>query len=263
MPLVPCAYEQMRFFLYDRTAAKRLFENYGVYREALRRKGDGTVMLHTRDGLSITIRRNIWDARIIREIFVDKCYVRHVTLGPNPIIIDIGGYIGDFSIYAAKYLKAARVIVYEPIAENFTILKRNIEDNAYNDRIVAVNKAVGVSDQLELGVEIGESEEVHASAYMYPKAERRKVPSVTLSELFKAHELESVDLLKVDCEGGEYDIFPSVPDQLFSRISNIVFEYHRVYGFEAKLDRVLGRLRSAGYRLRMDEPMSLISAYRA
>lgn len=245
----------------DVNEVKKLFVDHELYLRALTQKDLGTVTLKTHDGLSVTIRQNIWDARIIKEMFFDKPYIRHVNLSANPIIVDIGGYIGDFSIYAAKYLNADRVIVYEPTAENFRILKQNIQSNAFEDRIIAVNKAVSNSAEIMLNVEIQESNEVHASGYWYPDAEHRKIPSITLSDVLAEHQLNSVDLLKVDCEGGEYDIFPAVTDETFSSIRNIVFEYHRVDGFEGKLELVFNRLISAGYKLRVEE--AIVYARRA
>ena len=245
----------------DRREGNRLFENRDVYVRALRRKADGTKVLHTRDGLNITIRQNLWDARIVREIFVDKPYVRHVTLPPKPTVVDVGGYIGDFCLYAVKYLDAARVIVYEPTAENFEILQRNVEENGYEDRIMAVNKAVSDSSEVVLNLEIRESQEVHVSSYLYGGGIRRTVPAVTLSELVATHGLDTIDLLKIDCEGGEYDILPEVPGDVLGRIQNIVFEYHRVDDYKAKLERILKRLRSADYVLRMDG--NIVSACRA
>lgn len=250
IPFVKPIYRRWRAWR-DEAKARELFSNYEVYFRALAQKGVGTVALETRDGLSITIRQNIWDARIIKEIFIDKPYTRYFDLPANPTILDIGGYIGDFSIYAVKYLNADKVIVYEPIAENFAILKKNIENNHFEDRITAVNKAVSNSFEVQLNVEIQESEEVHVSAYWYQEAERRMIASVTLAEILTNHQLHSIDLLKVDCEGGEYDIFPTVSDEAFTRIRNIVFEHHRVDGFEEKLDTILNRLKSAGYTLRL------------
>ena len=78
--------------------AKRYFINYDDYRRALQVEGNGTVDIRTADGLTITIRMNIWDARILQEVFLDNPYVRDSSLPPEPIIVDIGGYIGDFAV---------------------------------------------------------------------------------------------------------------------------------------------------------------------
>lgn len=246
--------------LHDRYEGGRLFENPDLYVQALYRKGKGPVILRTHDGLNLTIRQNLWDARIVREIFFDKPYIRRFHLPSRPVVVDIGGYIGDFSVYAAKYLEARRVVVYEPIAENFEILKRNVEGNGFGDRITAVNKAVGNAGEIVLNVQKLENDEVHVSAYWYPEAEQRRIPCDTLPDLLETHRLESVDLLKVDCEGGEYEIFLDAPDRVFDRIRNIVFEYHRIEGYEAKLARILSRLQSAGYALQRDK--GIVSAYR-
>jgi FkbM family methyltransferase len=259
-PLARYLHDTVRSW-FDAKDARGLFVNPGPYLEALKRKAPGTVVLRTHDGLNVTIRRNIWDARIVREMFFDRPYVRRFTPPPGSTIVDIGGYIGDFSLYAAKYLRAGRVIVYEPTAENFAILRQNVEINGYEDRIIAVNQAVAGSNGVVLNVQIQESEEVHASAYWYRGAEQRAVPSVTLSELFGAYRLDSVDLLKIDCEGGEYDILAAAPDQLFDRIRALVFEYHSVEGFEPRLDGILSRLTALGYRLWKDG--SIVSACRA
>jgi FkbM family methyltransferase len=261
IPFARTAYKQVReWHRHRHDEGRRLFTNYDVYRQALNRKGTGTVVLHTVDGLHLTVRQNLWDARIVREIFLEKPYVGHFTLPANPVVVDIGGYIGDFSIYAAKHLKARRVVVYEPTAENFEILLHNVNNNGYSDRITAVNKAVSDSHEVRLNVQIKESEEVHVSAYWYPEAKQRAVPSDTLAEVVETHRLEHIDLLKVDCEGGEYDIFPATPDHIFNRIHNIVFEYHRMDGYQQKLDRVLARLKAAGYDLRIDD--DIVSASR-
>lgn len=140
------------------------------------------------------------------------------------------------------------------------MLTRNVDENGFGDRITAVRKAVGESGETVLNVQQLDGEEVHVSAYWYPEAERRSLPSVSLTDLLDAHDLDSVDLLKVDREGGEYDILFSAPDDVFERIHNIAFEYHEVDGFESKLRHVLSRLSSAGYAIRRDR--KVVSAWR-
>jgi FkbM family methyltransferase len=259
LPFAHYAYGRARSLLGRREAAS-VFENVGDYARALYRKDDEGVVLRTHDGLELAIRQNLWDAEIVREIFFEQPYTRHLRLPPDPVVVDVGGYIGDFALYAVKYLGAEHVVAYEPTYENFAMLEHNIARNGYGDRITAVNEAVGDSDEIVLNVEKLDGDEVHVSPYWYPEAEQRTLPSVTLEELFDTHGLDSVDLLKVDCEGGEYDIFPSTPDAVLDRVENIAFEYHEIDGYEPKLDRVLNRLSSAGFRLR--EEGKVVSACR-
>lgn len=235
-----------------RRQGARLFENADEFARALRRKADRQAVLRTHDGLKIAIRRNLWDAEVVREIFFEQPYTRHLTLSKRPVVVDIGSYIGDFALYAVKYLDAARVVAYEPTRENFAMLKRNVELNGYSDRISPVRKAVGRPGRVVLNVRKRAADEMHVSPHWYRGAEARTIPSVTLAGLLKAHGLQTVDLLKVDCEGGEYEIFATAPDAVFTRINNIALEYHAVKGYEACLVQLMNRLYAAGYTLRTD-----------
>lgn len=227
-----------------------IFENHDQYVQCLNKKGEGNVVLRTRDGLNITIRQNVWDARIVQETFVEKQY--HVPI-PDGVVIDIGGYIGDFSLYAVKYLGARKVIVCEPIIENFKILEKNIINNNYGNKIIAINKAVSGlrGEDVTLNVKI-DGDEVHASEYKFLNdfTEKRKVPGITVSELFDLYKLDFIDLLKIDCEGGEYDILLNMDDHLFHKINNIIFEFHRIAGFENNIKKVLDKLMAFGYNIR-------------
>jgi FkbM family methyltransferase len=251
VPVVGRTYRRMRS-LQARQVGGTLFENPREYSDAFHRKASDGVVLRTHDGLSIAIRRNLWDAEIVREIFFDQPYTHHLRLPPNPTIIDVGGYIGDFALYAVKCLNAARVVVYEPTGENFAMLTQNIALNGYGDRITAVQKAVGESGEMTLHVRSLDDGEIHSSPHLYADGEHRTVPSVGLAEILDAHAIDSVDLLKVDCEGGEYEIFSSVSDAVLERIKNIAFEYHAIEEYGPKLERVMNRLSSAGYELRKE-----------
>ena len=58
--------------------------------------------------------------------------------------------------------------------------------------------------------------------------------------------IERVDLLKIDCEGGEYEIFDTADDELWSRLQTIVMETHRIEGRNPA--ELKSRLQSQGYR---------------
>jgi FkbM family methyltransferase len=49
---------------------------------------------------------------------------------------------------------------------------------------------------------------------------------ITLAELFESAHIAHCDYLKMDCEGGEYEILTAAPDSTLQRISRMVIEYH-------------------------------------
>jgi FkbM family methyltransferase len=223
--------------------------------------GEGRGAIFTADGLTITIRQNYGDAMTIGEIFLDNCYVRDLTLAAQPVVIDVGGFIGDFSLYAVKRLNARRVIVCEPSPRNWRLLVKNVANNGYEDRIEAVNKAVTDGGDVMMNIDAPDEHQSMVSAYFASEQPLTAVAGISLGQLLRDHSVESVDLLKIDCEGGEYAILESTPADVLGRIQNIVFEYHTIYGGWDRLNRIKQRLRHEGYALH--ERRGLISASRS
>jgi FkbM family methyltransferase len=257
-----CAARQAYNIRRTARGAGRYFLNAEEFKSALRAHG-GTALidLRTADGLTITIRQNSGDAMTLSEIFLDDCYVRDLTLTHNPVVIDVGGFIGDFSLYAVKRLNARRVIVCEPSPRNWALLLKNIAGNGYEDRIEPVNKAVTDGGDTMMNVDAPDEYQCMVSAYCPSEQPLSVVPGISLGQLLRDHAVESVDLLKIDCEGGEYAILESTPADVLRRILNIVFEYHDIEGGWAKLDSVMRRLRHEGYALHIRR--GLVSASRS
>jgi FkbM family methyltransferase len=240
--------------------AARCFLNPDEFKSALgSHGGTAEVDLYTIDGLKITIRKNYGDAMTLAEILVDD-YVRGLNLPPNPVVIDIGGFIGDFSLWAVKRLNASRVIVCEPSPRNWALLLKNIANNGYEGRIEPVNKAVTDGRDAMMNIDAPDECQCTVSAYAPSDQPLSAVPGISLGQLLRDHAVENVDLLKIDCEGGEFAILESTPAEVFSRIRNIVFEYHQIDGVWAKLESAKQRLRREGYALHMRG--GLISASR-
>jgi FkbM family methyltransferase len=231
-------------------AARSYFVNYNTYLDALRNEGVGTVDIQTADGLTIRIRKNQWDARILQEIFLSKPYDQDLKIPAASTVVDIGGYIGDFALYAARCLDARRVVVYEPSRKNFELLTHNIGVNRLEDRVVAVNQAVGDSDLAMMDIDAPDRNQVNVSAYGHREsAQLAPVASTTLAHLITAHKLDAIDLLKLDCEGGEFSILLSTPPEMLRRARYIVFEYHRIPGFDDLMEAVQRKLQDTGFKL--------------
>ncbi len=230
-------------------AAADYFVNPDEYQKALWENDGRIVEIQTKDGLTVAIRRNYMDAVILAEIFLDNCYVQGLSLPDHPTIVDIGGYIGDFALYAAKNLDARRVVVCEPSPHNWALLEKNVARNHYQDRIEMVNKAVTNGEDVMMNVDTPDRGQAMVSAYGESKPGRKLIPGVTLARLVEEHGLTAIDLLKIDCEGGEYDILSNAPSEVLRRVRNIVFEYHEIDGFKFKLKAVTQRLCTEGFSL--------------
>jgi FkbM family methyltransferase len=230
--------------------AKDYVVNIDDYRKALELEDEEIVDIRMKSGLILSIRRNIADAGVLAETYLNNSYVRGLTLPDHPTVVDIGGFIGDFALYAARYLNARKVIVCEPSPQNWALLKRNVANNHYENRIEMVNKAVTDGQDVMMDVDAPARGQHRVSAYYPSGVERRAVAGISLADIVKAHELTAIDLLKIDCEGGEYDILSTTPTEVLNCARNIVFEYHEIDGFEPKLEAVKERLCNAGYSLK-------------
>lgn len=232
-------------------SAEGYFVNLNEYKAALEIEDGKIVDIHTRDGLVFSIRRNYMDASVLAEIFLSNCYVRGLTIPDRPVVVDIGGYIGDFAVYAMKHLNARKVVVCEPSPRNWALLQKNVVNNHYEANIEMVNKAVTSGEDVMLDVDAPDRGQARVSAY-YETSNRelKMVPGIGLRKLMQEYEISTIDLLKIDCEGGEYSILLSTPCTVLERIRNLVFEYHEIDGFEEKLTAVKEKLYEAGFSLR-------------
>jgi FkbM family methyltransferase len=231
--------------------ARAVFSDVEDFRRAVTMERPGQhIDLCTCDGLHFLVRQNRKDAEVLAEMFLDLDYVRGFQLPKDPIIVDIGGYIGDFAIYAAKYLKPQTVITIEPSPQNFALLDANIRLNQFEDRIVALPMAVTDGHSTEMNIDTEESGQLRVSAfYGTSHGVLKKVPGISLAQIMNIHQLPRIDLLKIDCEGGEYTILLTAPDEVLHATSNLVFEFHEIENSSALLAKVKARLQDAGFTL--------------
>lgn len=160
----------------------------------------------------------------IVNIFIEKEY--GTIEDKDQIIIDIGAHIGIFSIYATQN-KKAKIYAFEPSSKNFKILKRNIKLNKCEENIRAFNEAV-TNKRGEVKLFQGESSVLNSAFLTSNFLKKEIVKSTTLEKIFIDNRLKKVDILKIDCEGSEYDILYSSPIQILNKIKSIRMEYHNL-----------------------------------
>ncbi len=208
------------------------------------------VLFRTRRGILIEAPRELLVD--FREIFMSESYRRGMafTLGENPVVLDIGANVGFFTLYILSRLQGARVICYEPLAANFRQLERNLQINS-GYHVTCFQKAVaGRSGDLNLHYDSRNEYTTTASIHRDKKGntETITVAAVSLPDVFEENGLKRCDLLKMDCEGAEYEILYNCPREIMDRIGNIVLEVHDVPG-RNNINSLKGYLTEMGFAI--------------
>ena len=210
------------------------------------------------------------DNSVFEEIFIDKdysvCDEMIKKAGVLGVILDIGAHKGYFSIYASVLSgENVKIFSYEPEEKNFAVLKENLKMNRIKN-VFAKNVAVKGSDGM---CELFLSDDSHNHSVVVEAmasqvdivddesvASSRKVNCVSLRTIIEKHLVkegcEIVDLVKMDCEGAEFEILESVDlacgKEIFNKIKAFCIEYHEFLP-EMKAEKLVSILKKYGYKV--------------
>lgn len=186
-------------------------------------------LLVFKNGMKIFVRHGnkgvVSDSEIIDEVIISDQYkIKENSVGYQNVV-DIGGQIGTFVIsFVHKYPKT-KIVVYEPDASNFIQLKKNIAINKLGRRIktekIAVTDRKGVVKLFTNPVNVGGH-----SIFRTNNGQSNTVNTISLEDVMKTNRFKKIDLLKIDCEGGEYKILLGASKTTLQKVSNIIFELH-------------------------------------
>jgi FkbM family methyltransferase len=146
-------------------------------------------------------------------------------------IIDIGACTGDTSIYFA--LKGAKkIIAVEPFPNNFKILKKNITENKFDELIIPI---LGACGYLKKEISINPNLHDGMRSILHEFSDGIKISTITLEDIIKDFDVSNA-ILKLDCEGCEYETILNSSSEILQTFTDIQIEYHNGYkNLEKKL----------------------------
>ena len=141
---------------------------------------------------------------VLREVFLDDAYAAATTTAPAPTILDVGSHVGASALYFHARYPEATIHAFEPDPDNFALLVANTRQVP---GVVVHNLAVAGSDGHRTLWQGNES----WTSSLEPRSGPRAVPvqAVRLDTVLERLGLETVDLLKLDVEGAEFDVISS------------------------------------------------------
>jgi FkbM family methyltransferase len=169
-----------------------------------------------------------------RQIFGDRLYDFR-SENPTPRIIDCGAHIGLASLFFKECYPGAEIHAFEADADLAEIARANLETFGAADvdlRAAAVwihDNGVTFSHSQDDAGHVGEA--------------GTKVPSVRLKSLLD----ETVDMLKVDVEGAEFDLIADCGDAL-RNVRRMIIEVHAMHADRAPIGKLLATLEDLDFR---------------
>ncbi|MEP0368876.1 MAG: FkbM family methyltransferase [Cyclobacteriaceae bacterium] len=184
---------------------------------ALVKKGVSNVIT-SYNNPKVLVRRNTSDLAVYRQIFMDGEYDL-VSFSDPKVIIDAGANIGLFTLAMNQRYPKAQFYCIEPMGENFAMLSKNLEGIESKHLI---NGALW-SDSEEL------SFKEDAMGQWGFRVERggndASISAFSMDDLMNQYRIEKIDILKIDIEGSEKEVFSKNTDWL-NRVNVLVIEVH-------------------------------------
>ena len=170
------------------------------------------------------LRRNTSDTSTFYQVFSLEHYKIEFHNKPK-YILDLGANIGLASIYFKKLFPDATIIALEPDVSNFKMLLKNTQrySGIHCIQCGIWNKNV----RLEV-MNIGKGD----WAYMTKEAEHAhdgSVSGITVDELMTKFDIPYIDILKMDIEGAEKEIFEIGYSRWMPKVRTLIVELHDRY----------------------------------
>ncbi|MGB3327727.1 MAG: FkbM family methyltransferase [Thermomicrobiales bacterium] len=190
------------------------------------------VRIHLRRTGETFLVRSGMDVWSVKEAFIDRLYQRYgFAIEPGWHVVDIGAAIGEFTVLAAR-VPGTTVIACEPFPGSVDLLRENIALNLLSNVTVLPVAVAGERGTMILDLRgneplkfVSTMHEVPSRADAVP-AGHLAVAAIPLAEVLARTPGRHIDLLKLDCEGAEYDILMQAAPATLAAVDRIVMEYH-------------------------------------
>lgn len=174
------------------------------------------------NGNKIILRRNSSDLEVFKEIFADKQYLYALNLLEKAeTIMDLGANVGLSIVNFKTRYPDAKIIAVEPDCDNYNSC---IQNTSFFENVFVEQKAIWYQSQsLEL-FDNGKGE--YALSVISNGGLRSLVDGISMKDLFEKYNVETIDLLKIDIEGAEFNLFSAGENEWLKKVDCIIIELH-------------------------------------
>lgn len=168
----------------------------------------------------LTLRKGTSDIPTFYQVFLYNEYKINYPLTPK-VVIDGGANVGLYALKIKNEFPDAKVICVEPDPENFEALTKNLSvyNNVYFENAGLWNKSTTLK--------VYDKHNAGKWAMVVEENEKEgTVKAISISSLMEKYKLDSVDVLKLDIETSEKQVFLNNYDDWLPKVKMLIVELH-------------------------------------
>jgi FkbM family methyltransferase len=217
---------------------------------------DNSLIFTTRkDGLKIKFsgrdRRGVpFDILNFQSYEEDELFWLFQFMTGEEIIFDIGANIGWFSLVCSKNFPKSKILSFEPIKHNFDFLLENVKLNNFSN-IEAFNLGIAEKDDIVDFYFFPEGSVIASQKNLINcnKAKATKCTITTIDDFMFKKNIEKIDVLKCDVEGGELLVLQGGENAISNFLPIILIEMFHKWNFQFNYhpNEIISKLNKIGY----------------
>lgn len=206
------------------------------------RLGRREILLRMRSGLTIKCTvaefEGVYTVYLLREYELPEVERERIQT-----IVDCGANAGAATLWFAGQASNARIIAIEPNPEVLPRLRANVVENGLAAKVTVCPVALGSTEGLtRISLD---RPTMMATTTAVDALRSTEVRQTSLEMLMRDQGLDRIDLLKIDCEGSEYDVISDDAAPAFELVGAVVGEFHPRAGCHPR--ELMDRLRRWGF----------------
>ena len=169
----------------------------------------------------VCLRNNTSDIPVYDEVLLKEDYRIDVPIHPSTIL-DCGANIGLTTVYFNNKFPDAKIICIEPESSNYEMLRENV---GQHKNIVTYQAGIW-NKSTYLTIENEQAEKYAFTVRETSEITKETVRAISIPDVMKENQWETIDILKIDVEGAEKELFASNYDNWLPKTKLIIIELH-------------------------------------